>query len=134
MAYVIILPHCVISSPQKNNVVYANFRRRDCPLENALFLQKVIGYVPSCNRQNWLRFVYNDFKSCDQSLDKTSLEFSNIFHAMQSCAMNAKSSIIAKLPMAWSRDLKLGKTNLIRLGLWVIRNKEMISQEHGQVV
>ena len=37
--------------------------------------------------------------SCDQSLDKTSFDFSNIFHAVRSCAMNAKSSIIPKLPM-----------------------------------
>ena len=51
------------------------------------------------HRQNRLRFVYTHFKSCDQSLDKTSFEFSNIFHAMQSCAMSAKSSIIPKLPV-----------------------------------
>ena len=46
-----------------------------------------------------LRFVYTHFKSCDQSLDKTSFDVSNIFHAMQSCATNAISSIILKLPM-----------------------------------
>ena len=51
------------------------------------------------NRQHRLRFVYTHFKSCDQSLDKTSLDFSNMFHVMQSCAMNAKSSIIPKLLM-----------------------------------
>ena len=51
------------------------------------------------NRQNRLKFVYTHFKSCDQSLDKTPVDFSNIFHAIQSCAMNAKSSIIPKLPM-----------------------------------
>ena len=49
---------------------------------------------------SWLRFVYTHFKSCDQSLDKTIFDFSNIFHAMQSCAINAKSStILKKLPM-----------------------------------
>ena len=51
------------------------------------------------NRQNQLRFVYTHFKSCDQSLDKTSFDFSDKFHAMQSCAMNAKSSMIPNLPM-----------------------------------
>ena len=51
------------------------------------------------DRQNRLRFVYTHFKSCDQSLGKTSFDFSNIFHAMQSCAINAKSSMIAELPM-----------------------------------
>ena len=51
------------------------------------------------NRQNRLRFVYTHFKSCDQSLDKISFDFSNIFHVMQRRAMNAKSSIIPKLPM-----------------------------------
>ena len=51
------------------------------------------------DRQNRLRFVYTHFKSCGQSLDKTSFDFSDKFHAMQSCAMNAKSSIMPKLPM-----------------------------------
>ena len=46
-----------------------------------------------------MRFVYTHFKSCDQSLDKASFEFSNIFHAMQSCATSTKGSIIPKLPM-----------------------------------
>ena len=49
-------------------------------------------------RQNRLRFIYTHFKSCDQSLDKTSFDFSNLFRAIQSCAMNAKSSIILKFP------------------------------------
>ena len=53
----------------------------------------------SSKRQNWLGFVYTHFKLCDQSLDKTSFEFSNIVHAMQSCAMSAKSSMIPKLAM-----------------------------------
>ena len=44
----------------------------------------------SMHGQNRLRFVYNHFKSCDQSVDKTSLDFSNIFRAMQSCTMNAR--------------------------------------------
>ena len=44
------------------------------------------------NRQNWLRFVYTHFKSCDQSLDEIS------FDSMQSCAMCAKSRTIRKLP------------------------------------
>ena len=41
-------------------------------------------------RQNRLRFVYTHFKSCDESLDKTSFDFSDIFRTKQSCAMNAK--------------------------------------------
>ena len=37
--------------------------------------------------------------SRDQSLDKTSFEFANIFQAVQSCAISAKSIIIIlKLP------------------------------------
>ena len=58
----------------------------------------VFGSVKA-NRQNRLRFIYTHFKSCDQPLDKTSFDCSDKFHAMQNCAMNAKSSIIAKLPM-----------------------------------
>ena len=50
------------------------------------------------NRPNRLRFVYTHFKSCDESLDKTSFDFSDIFHTMQSRAMNAKSRIKLKLP------------------------------------
>ena len=50
------------------------------------------------NRQNRLRFVYTHFKSCDESLDKTSFDFSDIFRVMQSCAMNAKSRIMLKFP------------------------------------
>ena len=50
------------------------------------------------NRQNRLRFVYTHFKSCDQSRDETSFDFFYIFRAMQSYAMNAKSSIILNLP------------------------------------
>ena len=42
------------------------------------------------NRQNRLRFAYTHFKSCDQYLDKTSVDFSNIFRVMHSCTMNAK--------------------------------------------
>ena len=63
------------------------------------FTVKAVMNSNSVNRQNRLRFVYTHFKSCDQSLDKTSFEFSNIFHAMQGCAMSTKSSIITKLPM-----------------------------------
>ena len=44
-----------------------------------------------------LRFIYTHFKSCDQSLDKTSFELANIFHAMQSYAMNAKNGVILTL-------------------------------------
>ena len=50
------------------------------------------------NRRNRLRFVYTHFKSCDQSLDKISFDFSYIFRAMQSCAMCTKSKTIFKLP------------------------------------
>ena len=50
------------------------------------------------NRQNRLRFVYTQFKSSDQSLDKTSFDFFNMFRAMKSCVMNAKSRIILKRP------------------------------------
>ena len=39
------------------------------------------------------KVFYTHFKSCDQSLDKTSCDFSNIFRAMQSCVMSATSSI-----------------------------------------
>ena len=52
----------------------------------------------TANRQNRLRFDYTHFKSCDESLDKTSFDFSDIFRTVQSCAMNAKSRIILKLP------------------------------------
>ena len=51
------------------------------------------------DRQNRIRFVHTNFRSCNQSLDKTSFDFSNILHAMQSCAMNTRISIIPKLPM-----------------------------------
>ena len=60
---------------------------------------------------NRVRFVYTYFKSCDQSLDKTSFDFSNIFHAMQICAMNAKSS------MGMVTRLEMGKTNFSRLSI-----------------
>ena len=65
------------------------------------FVQNLVNtyYKALYNRQNQLRFVYTHFKSYDQSLDKTSFDFSDKFHAMQCCAMNAKSSIIPKLPM-----------------------------------
>ena len=53
------------------------------------------------NRRYRLRFVYNHFKSCDQSLDKISFDFSYIFLAMQSCAMCAKSRTILKLPKGY---------------------------------
>ena len=49
-------------------------------------------------RQNRPRFVYTHFKSSDQSIDKTSFAVSNIFRAMRSCVMSAKSRIILKLP------------------------------------
>ena len=49
------------------------------------------------NRQHRPRFVYTNFKSCDQSLDKTSSDFSDIVCAMQSHAMSPKSSTILKL-------------------------------------
>ena len=51
------------------------------------------------NRKSHLRFVYTHFfKSCDQSVDRTPFGFSNLFRAMQSCVMRAKSCIILKLP------------------------------------
>ena len=52
----------------------------------------------SINRQNRLRFVYTHFKSCDESLDETSFDFSNIFRVMPICATSGKSIIILKLP------------------------------------
>ena len=39
-----------------------------------------------------------DPQSSDQSLDKTSFDFFNIFHVMAICAMNAKSRIKPKHP------------------------------------
>ena len=92
--------------------------KEDLPLFSFLALT-----TPRCvhvfcpHRQNRLRFVYTHFKSRDQSFDKSSFDFSNIFHAMQSCAMSAKSSIIAKLPMGMVIRLEMGKTNHSRLGL-----------------
>ena len=66
----------------------------------AIFSAIVYSFSIPClwNRQNRLkRFVYTHFKSCDQSLDKTSFDLSSIFRAMQSYAMCAKSSIMLKL-------------------------------------
>ena len=40
-------------------------------------------------------FAYTHFKSSDQSLDKTSFDLSNIFRAMQSCAMSGKIGVLA---------------------------------------
>ena len=51
-------------------------------------------------------FVYIHFKSFDQFLDKTPFDFSNIFCAMESCAMSTKSYIILSFPGIWSHDLK----------------------------
>ena len=62
------------------------------------------------NGQNRLRFVYTHFKSCDQSLDKTSLDFSYIFLSMKSRALSANNSIMLKLPET---------LDLSRLGLWL---------------
>ena len=64
-----------------------------------MMMMMMMKNLTAIDRQNRLRFVYTHFKSCDESLDKTSFDFSNKFHATQSCAMNAKSSIIPKLPM-----------------------------------
>ena len=50
----------------------------------------ILKVVTPSNRQNRLSFDYTHFKSSDQSLDKTSFDFSDKFHALQSCAMNAK--------------------------------------------
>ena len=58
--------------------------------------RKIVLSFGNLNRQNWLRFVCKHFKSGDQSLEKTSFDFPNIFRAMQSCAMNVKSRIINK--------------------------------------
>ena len=44
------------------------------------------------HRQGRLRFVYTHFKSCDQSLDKISFDFRNIFRANRT-----KSSKILKI-------------------------------------
>ena len=52
----------------------------------------------SVNRPNRLRFAYTHCKSHHQSLDKISFKISNIFQAMRSCAMSAKSSIILRHP------------------------------------
>ena len=61
-----------------------------------------ISFVPirlqAYHRPNRLWFVYIHFTSCDQSLDKASVEFRYMLRAMQSCAMNTKSSITLKLP------------------------------------
>ena len=68
----------------------------------AKFAQKYCWEFPIMDyryRLNRLRFVSTRFKSCGRSRDKTSFDFSDKFHAMQCCAMNAKSSIIPKLPM-----------------------------------
>ena len=42
----------------------------------------LILHIEIRNRQNRLTFVYTHFKSCGQSLDKTSFDFSNKYHAM----------------------------------------------------
>ena len=49
------------------------------------------------DRRNRLRFVYTNFKSYDQSLDKISFDFFYVCRAMQNCAMNTKSGIICEL-------------------------------------
>ena len=41
-----------------------------------------------------------------------SFDFPNLFRAMQSCAMSAKSSIILNFPRVWSHDLKWVKQTL----------------------
>ena len=64
------------------------------------------------NGQNQLRFAYSHFMPCDQSLDKTSLNFSNTYSAMQRCAMSGKRSIILKLPKGMLTWLEMGKTTL----------------------
>ena len=53
----------------------------------------------SDHSQDRPRLVYTHFKSCDQSLDKVSFDFSNIFHAIQSSAMDARIGIVPKLPI-----------------------------------
>ena len=61
------------------------------------------------NRQNQLRFVYTHFKSCDQSLDKTSSDFSNIFRGMQNCAMNPESRMTRTLQKSTITRLEIEK-------------------------
>ena len=63
--------------------------------------ETVVVDLPYINKQNRLTIVYTHFKSCDQSLDKTFFDFPNILRARQSCATNAKSSIILKPPMSF---------------------------------
>ena len=56
--------------------------------------------------------MLNEYKESrrqsNQSLDKAPFNFSNIFRAMQSCAMNAKSRIIPKLPKSMVKWLEMG--------------------------
>ena len=44
--------------------------------------------APQSHRQNRLGFVYEHFDSSDQSLVKSTFDFSNIFRVMKSCAMS----------------------------------------------
>ena len=59
-----------------------------------LFLTQTVVKLCLGFRHNRLSIVFTHFKSCDQSLDQTSLDLSNIFRGMQCCAMSALSSII----------------------------------------
>ena len=61
---------------------------------------------------NMLRFVYNQFKSNDQSLAEKSFHFFKVFHAMKICAMNAKCRLLLKVPT--SMVTWLDKTNLLQ--------------------
>ena len=72
-------------------------------------------------RQNRSRFIYTHFKSCDQSLDKTSFDFSDIFRAMQSFSMSTKSSTILKIPKSMVKCLKWVKqTYFLTYGVYGI--------------
>ena len=75
------------------------------------------------HRQNRPRLVYTHVKSGDQSLDKTSFDFFNVFRAKFCIVMNAKSSItlyplLYKLcwnfPRIWSRSLKWIKLKFVK--------------------
>ena len=105
-SYCSIVFHCFISSYEGHCIqfqrvkafVYNLFHVSLNHHYNVLLLYCSSPSSLNHHRPNRLRFVYTHFKSCDQSLDKTPFGFSNILHAMQSCAMNTRSRIILKLP------------------------------------
>ena len=58
------------------------------------------------------RLVYATTSQVIKPLDKTSFQFYNLFRTMKTCAMNAESSIIVKLPKSIASCLEMGKQNL----------------------